>query len=238
MSLDLEEGLARWATRSPGCWRRAVGPICPMNRSGCLTSPTTRAFPFGLSTPRLDAHPEPPLPGQYLFVRGETKPAMVVAGRSPRRFPVRLIPRTEIPAVLAALANGVSALVLQVGDADAARGIDRLLEGVYLDLVPIRVDAAQHFASAADALLVLLADVESADRPSLSVDLGPTSVGIAERADGPSLGTWAWPPGVPPRCAASGRCWWTVPLCIIAVPMRRGSWPGPWRPGRLSAVAD
>ena len=45
-------------------------------------------------------------------------------------------------AILAALTEGVSALVLRVGDPRcAAADLDRLLEGVFLELVPVMLDA-------------------------------------------------------------------------------------------------
>ena len=47
-------------------------------------------------------------------------------------------------AVLAALTDGVSALVLRVGaDGVAVGELDRLLEGVFLELVPVIVDAGR-----------------------------------------------------------------------------------------------
>ena len=189
VSLDLEEGLARWRDAVAGVLAKGGRSDLPDESERLLDSPTYEGFPIRALYTALDAHPEPPLPGQYPFVRGGDEARDVVGGwKVAETFSGPADPEDGNSAVLAALANGVSALVLQVGDADAARGIDRLLEGVYLDLVPIRVAAAQHFARAADARLVLLADVESADRPSLSVDLGadPLSASLSGRT-APSL---------------------------------------------------
>ena len=51
-------------------------------------------------------------------------------------------------AVLAALADGVSALLIRVGESGVAPGeLKQLLSGVYLDLVPAILDAGQHYAT-------------------------------------------------------------------------------------------
>jgi hypothetical protein len=52
------------------------------------------------------------------------------------------------------LADGVSALVLRVGESGVAPSeVDRLLEGVYLELAPVMVDAGADYVAAADAVL-------------------------------------------------------------------------------------
>jgi methylmalonyl-CoA mutase len=64
----------------------------------------------------------------------------------------------------------VSALVLRIGG--SAAGLDRLLEGVFLDLVPVVLDAGADYAAASDAVLALLTDLDDDQRSRLSVDLG------------------------------------------------------------------
>ena len=73
-------------------------------------------------------------------------------------------------AVLVALTEGVSALVLRVGG--AAAELDRLLDGVFLDLVPVVLDAGTDYGVAADAVLALLTELDDDQRSRLSVDLG------------------------------------------------------------------
>src|SRR4029077_18463247 len=60
--------------------------------------------------------------------------------------------------------------VLRVGG--AAAELDRLLEGVFLDLVPVVLDASADYVNAADAVLAQLTDLDDDQRSRLSVDLG------------------------------------------------------------------
>ena len=67
-------------------------------------------------------------------------------------------------AVRAALADGVSALLIRVGESGVAPGeLERLLSGVYLDLVPVILDAGAGYAEACDALLALVGGLDSDD---------------------------------------------------------------------------
>ena len=90
----------------------------------------------------LDALPEPPLPGEWPFVRGGDALRDVKSGwKVAEAFPVagQKAVTDGNGAVLVALTEGVSALVLRVGAPGgvAPAELDRLLEGVFLDLVPV-----------------------------------------------------------------------------------------------------
>ena len=50
--------------------------------------------------------------------------------------------------------------------------LDRLLEGVFLELVPVVLDAGTDFTAAADAVLALVRNLDDERRARLSVDLG------------------------------------------------------------------
>src|SRR4029077_14610561 len=84
----------------------------------------------------LDALPEPPLPGRWPYVRGGDALRDVKSGwKVAEAFPAGGAAAADANGdVLVALTEGVSALVLRVGG--AAAELDRLLEGVFLDLVP------------------------------------------------------------------------------------------------------
>ncbi|MGH3580858.1 MAG: methylmalonyl-CoA mutase small subunit [Mycobacterium sp.] len=151
-----------------------------------LDSPTYDGFPIRPLYTGLDALPEPALPGQWPYVRGGDALRDVRSGwKVAESFP--LTGQSAVTdgndAVLTALADGVSALVLRVGDgASSATGcasggadvtdLDRMLEGVFLELVPVILEAGADYAAAADVLLGLLADFDADKRSGLSVDLG------------------------------------------------------------------
>lgn len=141
-----------------------------------LDSPTYDGFPIRPLYTILDAQPEPPLPGQWPFVRGgdarrDVKTGWKVAESFPAPGQVSVAEGNG--AVLTALTEGASALVLEVGaDGVAAAELDRLLEGVFLELVPVLVDAGADYVAAADAVLALVAGLDEERRSRLSIDLG------------------------------------------------------------------
>lgn len=150
-----------------------------------------------------DALPEFPLPGQWPYVRGGDALRDVGAGwKVAESYPLpgQAAAGDGNDAVLAGLSDGVSALVLRVGNgaSEATGGIsdgadpaelDRLLEGVFLELVPVIVEAGADFPAAAAVLLDLLADFDSEKRRTLSIDLGadPLTAALANRPT-PTIG--------------------------------------------------
>ena len=154
-----------------------------------LDSPTYEGFPIRALYTSLDALPEPPLPGDWPFVRGgdalrDVKSGWKVAEAFPA--PGQKAVTDGNGAVLVALTEGVSALVLRMGPPDgvAAGELDRLLEGVFLDLVPVILDAGAEFAAAADQVLPQLTDMDDDQRARLSIDLGadPLTAPLSRRA--------------------------------------------------------
>lgn len=136
----------------------------------------------------LDAHPEPPLPGQWPYLRGADPLRDVNTGWKVAEV-FGADGHTSVTdgnsAVLAALTNGASALVLPVGDAGVAPGeLGRLFDGVYLELVPVIIDAGAQFTAAAEAVLALVDKVEHGQQPALAIDLGadPLTATVSERA--------------------------------------------------------
>ena len=125
----------------------------------------------------LDELPEAPLPGQWPFTRGGEATRDVLAGW--KVADVHPLPGLTVAdanaALLAELGIGISALVLRVGDDGVASGdLGRLLEGVYVELVPIIMEGAvgAEYTANADALLRLAAAVKPEYRASVSIDLG------------------------------------------------------------------
>jgi methylmalonyl-CoA mutase len=164
-------------------WRSAVAGVLakstrrdpadlPAEPERLLDSPTYEGFPIRPLYTSLDALRESALPGQWPYVRGGDALRDVKSGwRVAEAFPANGSAAADANgAVLVALTEGVSALVLRVGG--AADGLDRLLEGVFLDLVPVVLDAGVDFVAATDAVLTLLTDLDDDQRSRLSVDLG------------------------------------------------------------------
>lgn len=141
-----------------------------------LASPTYEGFPIRPLYTILDSQPEAPLPGRWPFIRGsdglrDIKSGWKVAESFPAPGQVSVADGNG--AVLSALTEGTSALILQVGPNGVSAGeLDRLLEGVFLELVPVVLDAGADFAAAADAVLALVTDLDEERRARLSVDLG------------------------------------------------------------------
>jgi methylmalonyl-CoA mutase len=183
---NLEQVRGRWRTAVAGVLskstRKEPGELGD-EPERLLETPTYDGIAIRALYTALDELPEPPLPGEWPYVRGADALRDVNAGwKVAEAFPV---PGNEDgnAAVLAGLADGVSALVIRVGESGVAAGeLARLLSGVYLDLVPVVLDAGADYAEAGEALLALVEPV--ADKPTLSIDLGadPLSAALSGRA--------------------------------------------------------
>ena len=135
----------------------------------------------------LDERPEEPLPGQWPFVRSGDAHRDVLAGwKVAEEFPApdcHAAAQTNA-AILGALVDGVSALVLRVGDSGVAPDeLDRVLAGVHLDLAPVLLVAGEQFTPAAQVL------IEVAGGDGLAIDLGadPLTAELDGRA-APAMG--------------------------------------------------
>jgi methylmalonyl-CoA mutase len=156
-----------------------------------LDSQTYEGFPIRPLYTILDSQPEPPLPGRWPFVRGGDARRDVKSGwKVVETFPLPgQVSVTEgNGAVLSALTEGASALALRVGASEAtgipAADLDRLLEGVFLELVPVILEAGADYTAAADAVLALVTDLDDDRRARLSIDLGadPLTAALTGRA--------------------------------------------------------
>ncbi len=126
-----------------------------------------------------DERPEPPLPGEFPFVRGRDASRDVNAGwKVSACFGVGQSDAAVVNrAVLDGLDNGISALWLRVGGADLPiDGIAQALDGVLLDLAPVVVDAGQGTVAAAAAVFAILDSAEIADRGAVDIRLGAATL--------------------------------------------------------------
>lgn len=180
MSVEVEEGRARWRTAVAGVLAKSSrkDPAdLPPEPETLLESPTYEGFPIRPLYTTLDERPESPLPGAWPFVRGGDAHRDVIAGwKVAEAFPSPGFSGEVADgnaAVLGALGDGVSALILRVGDAGVAPAdLDRLLEGVFIELAPVILEAGAQFGAAAEAVLALVAGADDEQRATLSIDLG------------------------------------------------------------------
>jgi methylmalonyl-CoA mutase len=159
-----------------------------------LDTPTYEGVTIRPLYTALDELPEAPLPGSWPFTRGADAARDVLTGW--KVADVYPLPGQSVgeanAALLAELSDGVSALVLRIGDDGVASGdLDRLLEGVFVELVPILLEGTPdgaEFAANAETLTRLAADVDPAHRPAVSIDLGadPLTAALTGTA-GPGL---------------------------------------------------
>ncbi|MBG0851719.1 methylmalonyl-CoA mutase small subunit [Streptomyces spinoverrucosus] len=99
-----------------------------------------------------DAAPEPGLPGFAPFVRGARAEGNTLGGWDVRQRHATV----DGGAVLADLENGVTSLWLVVGESGLpVSSLGRVLDGVYLDLAPVVLDAGREVEDAARELLRL-----------------------------------------------------------------------------------
>lgn len=182
---NLEQDRARWrgavAAVLAKSSRRDPAEL-PAEPERLLDTPTYEGFPIRALYTALDELPEVPLPGDWPFVRGADRRRDVLAGwKVAGAFPAPGFSGTAADgnaAVLDSLAEGVSALVLRVGDTGvdktciAPGDLDRWLAGVYLELAPVILAAGADFRSAAQALISLVAGADKAASATLSIDFG------------------------------------------------------------------
>ncbi|GAA2135772.1 methylmalonyl-CoA mutase family protein [Kitasatospora kazusensis] len=124
-----------------------------------------------------DTAAAPGYPGLPPFVRGGRPQGSAVSGWDVRQRHAHPDARVSNEAVLADLENGVTSLWLTVGGAGLpVDALPQVLDGVYLDLASVTLDAGDEFAAAAERLLSLGAEVQGA-----SGNLGADPLGLLAR---------------------------------------------------------
>ncbi|MFJ5262075.1 methylmalonyl-CoA mutase family protein [Streptomyces sp. NPDC088387] len=124
-----------------------------------------------------DAAPDPGLPGFAPFVRGGRAEGSTTGGWGVRQRHAAADNR----AVLSDLENGVTELWLVVGDAGVpVSALGAVLDGVYLDLAPVVLEAGTEVAAAADELL-RVAEEQGVAPQALRGNLGTDPLGHEAR---------------------------------------------------------
>ena len=124
-----------------------------------------------------DSAPEPGLPGFAPFVRGGRAEGNTLGGWDVRQRHTT----ADNSAVLGDLENGVTSLWLAVGDQGIPlASLCQVLDGVYLDLAPVVLDAGREVESAAGELLRLYEE-RGVARTAARGNLGADPLGFAAR---------------------------------------------------------
>ncbi|MFE5840797.1 methylmalonyl-CoA mutase family protein [Streptomyces niveus] len=128
-----------------------------------------------------DAPGDAGLPGFAPFTRGGTPGGPAPGGWDVRQRHARTDPARTNEAVLEDLANGTTSLWLAVGAAGVpVSGLAEALDGVYLDLAPIALDAGDEFPAACAELLRLY-DERDVPRGEVRGTLGADPIGRLAR---------------------------------------------------------
>lgn len=186
---DLKQVRGRWRTAVAGVLakstRRDPSELGDQPEQ-LLDTATPDGFAIRALYTALDELPEPTLPGQWPYVRGGDALRDVNSGwKVVEAFPGSGETIGERnAAMLGALGDGVSALLIKVGEPGVPpQQLNELLEGVHLSMAPVILDAGPAYRAACDALLTLVAQVKPDQRATLSVDLGadPLTAVLSDR---------------------------------------------------------
>ena len=145
---------------------------------------------------RRDELAEPGVPGRFPFVRGADPARDVTTGwRVTERFGDDATPAADLnELILEAMANGTSGLWLSVsrpGDGLGVADLATALRGVYLDLVPVTLDAGTEGIAAARELLGLKEKAQAAP-----VAAAPTAATVHSFGLSPLTATFSGRPTV------------------------------------------
>ncbi|MGW0994111.1 methylmalonyl-CoA mutase family protein [Streptomyces sp. NPDC002523] len=131
-----------------------------------------------------DGAPDPGLPGFAPFVRGGRPEGNTTGGWDVRQRHAALADGAA-GSVLADLENGVTSLWLVLGEGGIpVAELDRALDGVYLDLAPVVLDAGRETEQAGAALLRLYED-KGIDPKAVRGNLGADPLGYEARTGRP-----------------------------------------------------
>ncbi|WP_428340088.1 methylmalonyl-CoA mutase small subunit [Mycobacterium sp.] len=189
---DLAKCRARWRTAVAGVLAKSTGrevdELGPEPEQ-MLETPTYEAVAIRALYTALDELPEPPLPGEWPFLRGadalrDVKSGWKVAEAIPANRVAGVAAEDVNSAVLAALAEGVSALLVRVGESGITPAqLEKVFDGVYLSMAPVILDAGAEYRAAGEAMLELVSRVDDDQRAVLSIDLGadPLTAPLSDR---------------------------------------------------------
>lgn len=174
---DFEDTMASWHRAVAGVFARArkqdVADI-PSDVWKKLNTITYDGVEVRPLYTRADDLPEAPAPGQFPFTRGARLRDADRAGWGVRETFGRAGSGSAAQvneALVGALANGTSAVRLDLREGLAAGDLPTVLSGVFLDLVPLTIEAGAGLPDAAEALFALLDSADVKAPESLDIEL-------------------------------------------------------------------
>ena len=189
---DLEQVRGRWRTAVAGVLSKSAQKDPEQlgdEPERLLETPTYDGIAIRALYTALDELPEPPLPGEWPYVRGgdalrDVNTGWKVAEAFPAARVAGVAAQDVNSAVLEALGNGAGALVLRVGESGVTSDqLEDVLEGVHLSMAPVILDAGADYSAASGVMLALAGRVEPDQRATLSIDLGgdPLTASLSDR---------------------------------------------------------
>ncbi|WP_326577887.1 methylmalonyl-CoA mutase small subunit [Actinacidiphila glaucinigra] len=178
----------QWRRLVEGVLRKAGKDVSGQAAEDALST----SLEDGLTTRPLYTAPDAPdafgvgvgLPGFAPYTRGGAPAGGVLGGWDVRQRHARPDAARTNEAVLADLENGVTSLWLVLGDAGLpVSALGTVLDGVYLDLAPVVLDAGAEFEAAGQALLALYEE-RGVPRRAARGNLGADPLGHAARTGG------------------------------------------------------
>ncbi|WP_161927100.1 methylmalonyl-CoA mutase family protein [Gordonia crocea] len=194
--MSLSETYEEWSESAAAVLaksRRVEVADLPASPTELLSTP----IPGGLTVrplyTRLDETAEPGLPGEFPFVRGADRVRDAVMGwRVTERFGDDDTAAAALnEQILDACQNGTSGLWLRVGAGLGTDDLTTALAGVYLDLLPLTLDAGADGITAGRALLRLLDDA-----PAPPQEVAPTAATVASVGLSPLTAAFSGRPSV------------------------------------------
>ncbi|MGO3327608.1 methylmalonyl-CoA mutase family protein [Gordonia sp. (in: high G+C Gram-positive bacteria)] len=183
---ELSQAYDRWTTAAAGVLAKSAR-VSPEELSespeSLLSTPTRDGVVVRPLYTRKDEADEPGVPGVFPFIRGADPARDVTQGwRVTERFG-DASGETDASAlnesILDATANGTSGLWLAIGDGLGTDDLSTVLTGIYLDLMPVTLDAGADGIAAARAFLAALESAPAAPEKAPTTAATTHSLGLS-----------------------------------------------------------
>ncbi|MFI9629369.1 methylmalonyl-CoA mutase family protein [Streptomyces sp. NPDC052042] len=172
----------QWQRLVEGVLRKAGRDVTGARAEEALSTTIEEGLTTGPLYTARDIAPDPGYPGFAPYVRGGRPEGSAVDGWDVRQRHAVRDPAETRQAVLTDLENGVTSLWLAVGGTAGVpvAALGEALDGVYLDLAPIVLDAGGEVEQAARALLGLYEE-RGVSRTAARGNLGADPLGLSAR---------------------------------------------------------